>query len=205
MNPSAPSSLTMAAGTLPCSSMSWAIGRSFSRAKSRAVRCTSACASVSARSKVAPVSVLVVVAMAVLLVHVDADVAALGIAGEEVVAEEVADHGLRGARLVVHVSDVVDAEPDDEAGLAAHFGRGLAVIGRVEHDIRVAGGEPARVRVSATPGPQSDDVAVEARRRGVPRGEREDRPHPSARHVAHRAYSKKPRPLLRPSQPACTY
>src|SRR5437588_10609457 len=114
MNPSVPSSLMMAGGTFPCSSMSCAIGRSFPRAKSRAVRCTSACASVSSRSKAAPLSVLVVVAMAVLLVHVDPYVAPLGIAGEEVVAEEIADHGLRGARGVVGALDVVDPEPDDE-------------------------------------------------------------------------------------------
>src|SRR5437762_10620688 len=119
MNPSVPSSLTIAGGTFPCSSMSCAIGSSLSRAKSRAVRCTSACASVSSRSKAAPASLVVVVAMAVLLIHVDPDVAALRIAREEVVAVEIADHGLRAPRSVVHALDVVDAEPDHEATLAA--------------------------------------------------------------------------------------
>src|SRR5438132_14028924 len=100
MNPSDAISARIAAGTLPCSSMSPAIGRSFSVAKARAVRCTSACDSVSARSNAAPDSVVVVVAMAVLLTDVDADEPALGIAREEVVAVEVADDGLRGARPV---------------------------------------------------------------------------------------------------------
>src|SRR5438067_26309 len=151
MNPSAPSSLTIAGGTLPCSSMSCAIGRSFSRAKSRAVRCTSACASVSSRSKAAPASVVVVVAMAVLLIHVDPDIAALRIAREEVVAVEVADDGLRAPRFVVDTFDVVDAEPDHEATLATDLRRRLAILGRVEHDVGVAGLEPARARIAVPP------------------------------------------------------
>src|SRR5256885_4521129 len=132
MKPRAPSSFRIAGGTAPFSSMSCAIGRSFSVAKSRAVRCTSDCDSVRVRSKAAPVSVLVVVAMSVLLVHVDADEPAFGIAREEVVTVEVADYGPGRAGLVVRALDVVDAEPHHEGALPADLGRGLAVVGRVE-------------------------------------------------------------------------
>src|SRR5712691_6714439 len=103
-------------GTFPCSSISRARGRTFSRAKSRAVRCASSCSSVSARSK--PVAVSVVVAMAVLLVRVDADVATVRVAGEEVVAVELADRPARGLGARVGRRDVVDAEPQHEAATA---------------------------------------------------------------------------------------
>src|SRR5260221_2713781 len=195
-------SARIAAGTLPCSSMSCAIGNSFSVAKERAVRCTSACDSVRARSNAAPDSVVVVVAMSVLLTDVDADEPAVGIAREEVVAVEVADDGLGGPRLVVRGLHVVHAEPHDEAGLRADLRRRLAVVRRVEHDVRVAGFEPAGVRIATCAGREADEVAIEARRRGVLLGERE---HRADLRSAHDAYSKKPRPLLRPSQPASTY
>src|SRR5437868_8895961 len=135
MNPSEASSARIAAGTLPCSSMSPAIGRSFSVANSRAVRCTSSCDSVRARSNAAPDSVVVVVAMAVLLTDVDADEPALGIAREEVVAVEVTDDGLGLPRLVVCGLHVVHAEPHDESDLSADLRRRLAIVRRVEHDV----------------------------------------------------------------------
>src|SRR2546430_15788652 len=119
MNPSEASWARIAAGTLPCSSMSPAIGRSFSVANSRAVRCTSSCDSVRARSNAAPDSVVAVVAMAVLLTDVDADEPALWVGREEVVTVEVADDGLGGPRLVERGLHVVDAEPDPEPDLAA--------------------------------------------------------------------------------------
>src|SRR5690242_1406015 len=119
--------------------MSPAIGRSLSVANSRAVRCTNSCDSVSARSNAAPDSVVVVVAMAVLLTDVDADEPALWIAREEVVAVEVADDGLGGPRLVERGLHVVHAEPDHESDLPADLRWGLAVVGRVEYDVRVAG------------------------------------------------------------------
>src|SRR5258708_22365954 len=189
MNPSAAISWRIAAGTLPCSSMSWAIGSSFSVAKSRAVRCTSACDSVSARSNAAPDSVVVVVAMGVLLTDVDADEPALGIAGEEVITVEVADHRLRGPRFVERGLHVVDAEPHDERGLPADLRRGLAVVRRMEHHVGVAGLQPARVRIATRARREPDEVTVEARRRGVLRGERE---HRSDLGPAHVPYSKKP-------------
>src|SRR4030081_1234541 len=139
MKPSEASSFRIAGGTVPVSSMSCAIGRSFSVAKAGAVRWTSSCESVRARSNAAPASagsVLVVVVMAVLLIRVDADVPALGVAGEEVVALEFA----------------ADPEPDHEADLPAHLGRRLAIVRRVEHDVGIAGLQPARVRVRAGPG-----------------------------------------------------
>src|SRR5438132_10580599 len=139
MNPSAASSFRIGGGTFPCSSMSCAIGRSFSVAKSRAVRRTSSCDSVSVRSNAASDSVLVVVVMAVLLIRVDADVPALGVAREELVALELADDRLRGLRLVERGSHVVDAEPDHEPDLSAHLGRRLAVVGPVEHHVGVLG------------------------------------------------------------------
>src|SRR4030081_1757630 len=123
MKPSEASSFRIAGGTVPVSSMSCAIGRSFSVAKAGAVRWTSSCESVRARSNAAPASagsVLVVVVMAVLLIRVDADVPALGVAREEVVALELADSRLRGLGLVERRPHIVDAEPDDEADLPAH-------------------------------------------------------------------------------------
>src|SRR5258708_8284621 len=134
MNPSAAISWRIAAGTLPCSSMSCASGSSFWVAKSRGVRCTSACDAVSARSNAAPASVVVVVAMSVLLTDVDADQSALGIAREEIVAVEVTHDGLRGPRLVERGLHVVDAEPHDEPRLPADLPRGLAIARPVEHD-----------------------------------------------------------------------
>src|SRR5947208_484325 len=126
MKPSDASAVRIRGGIFPCASMSCAMGRSCSVAKSRAVRRTSSCESVSARSKAAPAlvgSVLVVMAMRVLLVHVDADVPAFGIAREEVVTVEVTDDGPRGSRLVERLLHVVDPEPDHESTLAAHLGR----------------------------------------------------------------------------------
>src|SRR2546427_7036121 len=129
-------------GTLPCSSISRARGSTFSRAKSRAVRCASSCSSVSARSK--PVAASVVVAMAVLLVRVDADVTAVGVAREEVVAVELADRPPRGLGARVRRCDVVDAEPEHEAALSAHIRLGLAGVGIVHAQLRVLGGGPGR-------------------------------------------------------------
>src|SRR5437016_5137127 len=158
MNPSEAISVRIAAGTLPCSSMSCAIGNSFSVANARAVRCTSACDSVRARSNAAPDSVVVVVAMSVLLTDVDADEPSFGIAREEVVAVEVADDDLGGPRPVERGFHVVHAEPHDEAGLRADLRRGLAIVGRVEHDVGVAPLQPARVRIATRAGYQPDEV-----------------------------------------------
>src|SRR6266542_25874 len=202
MKPSDASSFRIAGGTLPCSSMSCAIGRSFSVAKSRAVRCTSSCDSVSERSNAAADSVLVVVVMPVLLIRVDADEPPLRVAREEVVALEFAHRRLRGLRLVEGAAHVVDAEPDHESGLRAHLGRRLAIVRCVKHEVGVLGLQPARVRVPAGARGQADDVRVERRDRGVLRGEGE---HRTDLRAAHFAYPKKPRPLLRPSHPACTY
>src|SRR5258708_5173899 len=140
MNPRAASSARIAGGTWPCSSMSWAIGSSFSVANSRAVRWTSCCVSVSSRSKAASGSVVVVVA--VLLIRMDADEPPVRIAREEVVALEVPDDGLRGPRPLEGTAHVVHAEPHDEAGLLADLRRRLAVVRRMEHDVRVLGLEP---------------------------------------------------------------
>src|SRR5438309_10437722 len=117
MNPSEAISARIAAGTLPCSSMSCAIGNSFSVANARAVRCTSACDSVRARSDAAPDSVVVVVAMSVLLTDVDADEPSFGIAREEVVAVEVTDDGLGRPRLAERGLHVGHADPDHEPDL----------------------------------------------------------------------------------------
>src|SRR6266849_8387079 len=125
-------------GTLPCSSISRACGSTFSRAKSRAVRCASSCSSVSERSK--PVAVSVVVAMAVLLIRVEADVAAVGVAGEEVVAVELADRAARGFGKRIRGRDVVDAEPQHEAALSADVRLGLPVVRIVHDELRVVGG-----------------------------------------------------------------
>src|SRR5256885_31487 len=101
-------------GTLPCSSISRARGNTFSRAKSRAVRWASSCSSVSARSK--PVAASVVVAMAVLLVRVDADIAAVGVAREEVVAVELADRPTRG--LAARAQGIQERHQQARAGRA---------------------------------------------------------------------------------------
>src|SRR5438128_1726317 len=171
MNPSAAISARIAAGTFPFLSMSCAIGRSFSVAKSRAVRCTSSCDSVRERSNAAPASVVVVVAMSVLLTDVDADEPALGIAREEVVAVEIADDGLRRPGLVVRRFHVVHLEPHDESGLGADLGRRLAIVRRMKDHVGVAGLQPARVGIAAGAGYQPDEVAVEAGGRGVLRRE----------------------------------
>src|SRR5687767_4414710 len=132
-------------GTFPFSSISCARGSTLSRAKSRAVRCASSCSSVSARSKPAAISVVVVVPMSMLLIGVEADVAAVGIACEEVVAVELADRAARRLRARKCGGDIVDAEPDDEAALAAHIGLGLPVVGVVHDQLRVMSREPRRL------------------------------------------------------------
>src|SRR5260370_34388842 len=130
------------------------MGSSFSVANSRAVRWTSCCVSVRSRSKAACGSVVVVVAMAVLLMRMDPDEPPVRIAREEVVALEVPDDGLRGARPLEGTADVVHAEPHDEAGLLADLLRRLTVLRRMEHDVRVLGLEPRRARIPTGAGPE---------------------------------------------------
>src|SRR5258706_9751469 len=91
---------------------------------------------------------LVVVAMGMLLVDVDADIPALGVAREEEVAEEVTDDRARLLGPVERAADVVDAEPHNEALLRAHLWWRFAIVGRVEHQVGVLGLEPARSRVA---------------------------------------------------------
>src|SRR5437763_13414671 len=141
MNPRRPISATSSRGTSLCSSISFARGRTLSRAKSRAVRWTSSCSAVSARSKPVVVSVLVVVAMPVLQ-RVDADVPAVRIAREEVVAEELRSGGGRGSRPVERGAHVLDAEPDADARLFRDLRRGLTILGVVHDDLGVLGLEP---------------------------------------------------------------
>src|SRR5688500_18414064 len=147
-------------GTFPFSSISCARGSTLSRAKSRAVRCASSCSSESARSKPAAISVVVVVPMSVLLIGVKADVAAVGAAREEVVAVELADRAASGLRARKRRRDIVDAEPHNEAALAAHIGLSLPVIGIVHGQLRVVRGQPGGVALSVALEPR--DLGVEA-------------------------------------------
>src|SRR5439155_6523201 len=124
-------------------------------------------------------AVSVVVAMAVLLVRVEADVAAVGIAGEEVIAVELADRPARGLGARVGGRDVVDAEPQHEAALYAHIRLGLAVVGIVHDELRVLGSEPGRVGLRLRF--ESGDLGVEADDLRAFRGERHHRAQ--ARHV----------------------
>src|SRR5687768_15338882 len=157
-------------GTFPFSSISCARGSTLSRAKSRAVRCASSCSSESARSKPAAISVVVVVPMPVLLIGVKADVAAVGVAREEVVAVELADRAAGGLGARERGRDIVDAEPHDEAALAAHIGLGLPVVRIVHDQLRVTGSEPGRVALSIALEPS--DLGVEADDLRAVRGER---------------------------------
>src|SRR5437588_2673096 len=159
MNPRRPISATSSRGTSLCSSMSFARGRTFSRANSRAVRWMSSCSGVSVRSKPVVVSVLVVVAMPVLQ-RVDADVPAIGIAREEVVAEELRRGGGSGSRAVECRAHILDAEPDDEARLFRDLRRGLAILGVMHDDLGVLGLEPRGI-VAGLAG-DSEDLGVEA-------------------------------------------
>src|SRR5581483_12091647 len=86
-------------------------------------------------------SVLVVVAMAALQ-RLDADVPAIGVAREEVVAEEVARRRAGLPRAVVGRAHVRDAEPHDEATARADLRRRPAVAAIVERELRVLRVEP---------------------------------------------------------------
>src|SRR5258705_6958090 len=143
MKPRRPISAMSSRGIFLFSSISAAFGSTFSRAKSRAVRCTSSCSSLSVRSN-PDVSVVVVVTMRVLQ-RVDADVPAVGILRVEKISVELADRGARALRLLVGAAHVGDAEPDDEARLRAHLRRRLLIGGVVDHDLRVRGVEPGGV------------------------------------------------------------
>src|SRR6266849_5964719 len=144
MKPSLPISSISSRGTFLCSSISAAFGRTFSRAKSRAVRWTSCCSSLSERSKPDD-SVVVVVAM-VVLQRVDADVPAVRILREEEVAMEFADRAAGALCLVVRRAHIGHAEPDDKAGLHANLGRRFGIAFVVHDDLRVRGVHPGRVR-----------------------------------------------------------
>src|SRR6185369_10902819 len=130
--------------TLPCSSISRARGRTFSRAKSRAVRCASSCSSLSVRSNPVIGSVVVTMSVSMLLIRVEPDVAAIGVASVEVVALERADGAAGRFRTRVGAGDIVDPEPDDEAALRPHLGLGLAIVRVVDDDLCVLGLEPSR-------------------------------------------------------------
>src|ERR1700682_2563303 len=179
MNPSAAISWISSGGTFPCSSISRARGRTFSRAKSRAVRWASCCSSVSARSKPVAVSVVVTVStmrlpsVSVVLIRVEADVAAVGVASVEVVALELADRAARGFRARIRAGDVVDAEPDDEPALSAHVRLRLAIVGVMHDDLRVVGREPGRARLGLRL--QPGYVGVKAHDLRALVGERHDR------------------------------
>src|SRR6267142_3727085 len=121
MKPRRPISAMSSRGIFLFSSISAAFGSTFSRAKSRAVRCTSSCSSLKLRSN-PDVSVVVVVTMGVLQ-GVDADVAAVRILRVEEVAMEFTDGGSRALRLLIGTAHVGDAEPDHEARLRADLGR----------------------------------------------------------------------------------
>src|SRR5437868_3585188 len=133
MKPSAPISLMSSAGTFLFSSMSAARGSTFSRAKSRAVFCTSACSSVSDRSKPAslpagPVPAVSVLVVMVALRRVYADDATVWIAREEIVAVRIpyGPAGLtRGLERAIHVRH---AEPHHEPALRAHLRRRVPVL-----------------------------------------------------------------------------
>src|SRR5438105_9415463 len=159
MKPRRPISATSSRGTSLCSSMSFARGRTFSRANSRAVRWMSSCYDVSVRSKPVVVSVLVVVAMPVLQ-RVDADVPSIGVAREEVIAEELGGGEGRALCAVECGAHVLDTEPDHETALFRDLGRRLAVLGVVHDDLRVLRFEPRGV-VAGLAG-DADDFAVEA-------------------------------------------
>src|SRR6266542_2865286 len=169
-------------GTLPCSSISCARGSTFSRAKSRAVRCASSCSSLSARSNPVVGSVRVTVPT-VLLVGIEAHVTPVGIAREEVIAAELAHDRAGGLRARERGADAVDAEPNDEAALPADFGLGLPVFRLVDDELRVRRVKPGRV-VARLAG-QSDDLAVEARDLRVLLAEGEDRSEHGAVLLAH--------------------
>src|ERR671934_1000770 len=141
MKPRRPISSMSSRGILFSSSICAAFGSTFSRAKSRAVRCTSSCSSVSERSKPAAVSVVVVVAMP-LLQRVDPDVAAVGVAREEEVAEELRCERIRLARAVERRAHIGHAEPHDEAALSPDLLRRLPIVWIVDDDLRVRGVEP---------------------------------------------------------------
>src|SRR5512135_1212401 len=173
MKPSAPMAERISSGTLFFSSISCAIGSTFSRAKSRAVRCTISCSGVSARSNPVAGSVLVVVAMVVLQGE-DADVPAIRVAREEVVAVEVADDVAGALGTVECRDDVSDAEPHDEAALSADLGRRLAVGRLIQCHLRVLRVEPRLRRVVLAGEPC--DLAVEARDVAALRAERHHRP-----------------------------
>src|SRR6266540_1107601 len=179
-------------GTLPCSSISCARGSTFSRAKSRAVRCASSCSSLSARSNpvvgsvrvtVSTVLVISVLVPSVLLVGIEAHVTPVGIAREEVIAAELAHDRAGGLRARERGADAVDAEPNDEAALPADFGLGLPVFRLVDDELRVRRVKPGRV-VARLAG-QSDDLAVEARDLRVLLAEGEDRSEHGAVLLAH--------------------
>src|SRR5207249_4412038 len=149
-------------GIFFCSSISAALGSTFSRAKSRAVRCTSSCSAVRERSNPAAVSVVVVVAMA-FLQRVDADVTSIGVAREEEVAEEFGCERTGAPRAIESRAHVGYPEPHDEARLPADLLRCLAMVRVVHDDLRVRGVEPHLFAAGLAAKP--DDLAVELRDR----------------------------------------
>src|SRR6185295_501577 len=123
--------------------------------------------------------------VSVLLIRVEADVAAVGIASVEVVALERADRAARLFCARVCGCDVVDAEPDDEAALRAHFGLRLTIVRVMNDDLGVLGLQPCRsaLKLRLEPG----DLGVEAHDLLAPRGECHYRPDAGHVVVAHSA------------------
>src|SRR6267142_2112512 len=199
MKPRRPISAMSSRGIFLFSSIPAAFGSTFSRAKSRAVRCTSSCSSLRVRSN-PDVSVVVVVTMGVLQ-RVDADVAAVRILRVEEVAVELADGGTHPLRLLVSAAHVGGTEPDHEAGLRAHLRRRLLIGGVVDHDLRVRGVEPDGVTPIFTG--EAKDVLIELRRSGALPAEHHHRPDLRLVLVTH-VYTYTPRPLFRPRWPAST-
>src|SRR6266571_8156683 len=158
MKPSRPISAMSSRGIFLSSSIAAACGNTFSRAKSRAVRWTSCCSSLSVRSN-PDVSVVVVVTM-VVLQRVDADVPAVRILREEEVAMELTDGAARARRLVVRGAHIGDPEPHHESRRRPDLLRRLAVVALVHHDLRVRGLEPCGIRAGIAR--EADDLAVEA-------------------------------------------
>src|SRR6266850_1507861 len=200
MNPSFPISAISAGGTFFFSSISAASGSTFSRAKSRAVFWTRACSSVSVRSKLSD-SVLVVVAMRMVLQRIDADVASVRIAREEVVAEEIRRRGTELPRLLVRAAHIRDPEPDDEAQLARDLLRSLRVALLTHDDLHVPGVEPDLVALLIAGEP--DDLFVKGGHRATEAREHHHWTDLRAVLVAHE-YWYTPRPLLRPRRPSFT-
>src|SRR4029078_5900446 len=166
MNPSAPISAMSSGGIFLFSSISAALGRTLSRANSRAVFCASSCSSVSETSNPAslrawapPPPVLVLVVMLMVIRCVDADEPAVRIASEEVIPVEVADDAACALCPIVRCSHVEDPDTHDEAGLRPDLLRRLGRARLVHDDLRVRRIEPAgdRLHIPA----QSHELAVE--------------------------------------------